>query len=319
MSTRFVALMLLLLTGCGGGRETHPELPSYDRRFETGESSLRIRVDRTRITTAQRVTLNLELQAPEAAGAALPVIGDELGGLRVVRRHAAAPRLAAGAAVLAEEYLLEPDLPGQAGIPALQVTAGGRVVLQSEPIAIEVSSLLPSGAKDAPLREIVGPWQLPRSGAWWWAALAMVLAVIAWLLLRRRARRRPPPLVLLPHERALRELEHLHAENLFLRGESKLYFVRLSQILRGYIEERFGLRAPERTTEEFLQELKSDHRVPEHHKHELSRFLDLCDLVKFAKHPSSEAEATQAFASCKRFVLESAPEGEALGERHVPV
>ena len=54
-------------------------------------------------------------------------------------------------------------------------------------------------------------------------------------------------------------------------------------MLRHYIEDRFGLRAPEQTTEEFLAELRQKHVFGERQKDLLRAFLEHCDLVKFAE------------------------------------
>ena len=54
------------------------------------------------------------------------------------------------------------------------------------------------------------------------------------------------------HEQAYRELERLLARELIEKGQVKEFYAGVSGVLRRYIENRFGLKAPERTTEEFL-------------------------------------------------------------------
>jgi hypothetical protein len=85
------------------------------------------------------------------------------------------------------------------------------------------------------------------------------------------------------------------------------YYFRLADIVRGYIERRFGLLAPERTTEEFLREARQDRSLTAEQKDMLGRFLRAADLVKFALHRPEPAEAASALAAARRFVTETAP------------
>ena len=76
----------------------------------------------------------------------------------------------------------------------------------------------------------------------------------------------------------------------------------ISNILRHYIEDRFDLRAPERTTEEFLIELQWSDDLGEPDKNDLGEFLTHCDLVKFAKHKPKTEQIQQTFDLVKNFI-----------------
>jgi hypothetical protein len=96
------------------------------------------------------------------------------------------------------------------------------------------------------------------------------------------------------------------AENLLTKGEIKFFHLRISDILRRYIENRFGLKAPERTTEEFLVELSQSETTANvllrSHKNLLTDFLTQCDLVKFAKHEPSITECEKTVFICQEFI-----------------
>jgi len=119
-----------------------------------------------------------------------------------------------------------------------------------------------------------------------------------------------------PEEIALRELEQLLAENLLGRGKIKLFHLRISDILRHYIENRFGFKAPERTTEEFLTELSMarSHKnsLLGSHKTLLADFLIHCDLVKFAKHEPTIAESEKTVSICREFIEKTKKRGQGL-------
>lgn len=149
------------------------------------------------------------------------------------------------------------------------------------------------------------PVELPtRWSKWWWlgpilvVAAAAVLALLVYLLaqvipplqhllnwMRRRWTRMvtPPPIPPIPaHEWASREFAKLLAESLVASGRIREFYFRLSDIVRGYIERRFDVSAPEMTTEEFLAEVSHDRRFGHKNTLELQHFLMACDLVKYA-------------------------------------
>ena len=81
----------------------------------------------------------------------------------------------------------------------------------------------------------------------------------------------------------------------------------VSDTVRYYLEERFEIRAPERTTEEFLRELRSTDRLLKDQKESLGEFLASCDLVKFAKYEPGETELRGLHGSALRLVEETEP------------
>lgn len=85
-----------------------------------------------------------------------------------------------------------------------------------------------------------------------------------------------------PDQKALQALEHLKEENLWQNGQIKAYQTRLTDIIRTYLEERYGINAPEMTTDEIAIALKN---VDFDMKYtiELKEILQVADLVKFAK------------------------------------
>jgi hypothetical protein len=150
------------------------------------------------------------------------------------------------------------------------------------------------------IRNIKGMVPVPHEWWWLWVLLAVVAAgaVALWLWKRRKITTTtetvaPPS----PLEVALAALRRLREENLPV----EVFYTRLSNIVRQYIEGRFGLRAPERTTEEFLAEAA----LPEQHMKLLRPFLEECDLVKFAKFQPGEADRQRALAAAEKFVEES--------------
>jgi hypothetical protein len=107
------------------------------------------------------------------------------------------------------------------------------------------------------------------------------------------------------HEIAYQRLQKLVAAKLVEKGMLREFYQRISDILRHYIEDRFDLMAPERTTEEFLFELSESNSLPQADKDSLAEFLTHCDLVKFAKHQPETKQIQRTFDLVKNFIAKT--------------
>ena len=182
---------------------------------------------------------------------------------------------------------------GTLTLPPLELevwTGEGPRVFASEPSSIEVIATLPDevAREGGELHDIRPPEQIavPSYTLGWilLAAAALVaLGYLAWRRWRqpRPARLAPPPLEPL-EVRTRQALRALAAENLPAQGRFKQYYVRLSEIVRGYLGERFGVEALECTSSELLAALGgiSPPGLP---REQLGDFLSDSDLVKFAR------------------------------------
>lgn len=144
-------------------------------------------------------------------------------------------------------------------------------------------------------------------GWWWWAAGLLLLTLLAalyvyWNKKRQRARAIPVPAPLPPHVRARLRLE----KALSLISDPRLFCIEVSNTARVYLEERFALKAPERTTEEFLIELKETSHLNIDQKALLNQFLERCDLVKFARFEPTETELRELYHVAERLIDETA-------------
>ena len=116
------------------------------------------------------------------------------------------------------------------------------------------------------------------------------------------------------HEIAYERLRKLAEENLIEAGKIKEFYERISHILRCYIEHRFDLKAPERTTEEFLLEAQATSILTGDQKTMLQGFLEHCDMVKFARYGPTKTEIQKTFDLTKEFI-----EATRIAEKQVDV
>jgi hypothetical protein len=162
------------------------------------------------------------------------------------------------------------------------------------------------------IRDIKPPVEIPNGWEWlWWTLGTIALFVIASLVWRQIHKRMtriyiPPPIP--AHVRAKQKLE----EALAFISQPKEFCVLVSDTIRFYLEERFDFRAPERTTEEFLRELGETDLLAREQKESLGKFLESCDLVKFAKYEPRENELRELHSSALQLVEETEPKPVAL-------
>lgn len=179
------------------------------------------------------------------------------------------------------------------------------------------TNLTTSVAAANDIRDIKPPIEIPD---YWWllwvavgAIILLVLLIIWWKAWQKRRSQIPSEPVVPAHVRAKQKLQ----EALALITQPKPFCILVSDTIRGYLEERFTFRAPERTTEEFLHELRSTDLLRGEQKEKLGEFLEQCDLVKFAKYEPGENELKHLHDSALRLVEETEPHMES-GNTRVP-
>ena len=170
------------------------------------------------------------------------------------------------------------------------------------------------------LRDIRPAIEIPDHAGWpLWATLAiaaLALALAGFLCWRwRRAKRlarTPDPISL-----ALAELEA--ARGKLESADAETYAMAVSDVLRRFIEKRFGIAAVRQTSEEFLQGLTAPgievaHTVGQTHRTVLRDFLRQCDLVKFARGQLDQPQREQLHDVARSFIQTSAAQPAAATE-----
>jgi hypothetical protein len=175
-----------------------------------------------------------------------------------------------------------------------------------------------SGSPTNALRDIKPPVEIPSGWAWaGWVIGALLVAGLvywAWRYWRKQKQQIPAVPVVPAHVRAKQKL----AEALAIIGQPKEFCILVSDTLRWYLEERFDFHAPERTTEEFLIELRDTNLLTPDQKDSLVEFLNRCDLVKFARYEPVEAELRDLHAAALRLVEETEPPAPAESGTQFP-
>lgn len=213
---------------------------------------------------------------------------------------------------------------GEVEIPPIEVAVaapdGTVQTLLTDPFRIGVESVGLDESGD--IREIKAPLSIARN---WWALLPWLLLVAALgagaLYLHRRMQARPAAEIPQPrtpprphHLVALEALAELERSSLLERGQVKRWHVRVSEIIRAYVEGQLQVPALEMTTGEVVSGLRTA-ALGERITHAFHGFLSHCDLVKFAKL-RPDADSSRELLGTARSLVEmtSGPGPEAADE-----
>ena len=285
---------------------------------ESGPVQVRVSLSPAEPRIGDPLELLLEVRAEPEVELVMPAFGEALGRYRVSGYVPSEEVDEDGTLISRQRYTLLSSRSGPQSVPPLRVEFVDRrpgrapapegadaYELLSERLDFEVSSVLPEGAPTE-LRPALGPLGPRRgpAGPWWPWALGslLLLGALAPFVLRRvrerlaRERRRSA------YEVASAELEALRAGPRPDAEAVGAFFVKLSFVVRRYLEDRFGLHSPELTTEEFLVELSRSPDLHGGHRELLADFLRGADLVKFAGLVPEAAAIDAALEAASRFV-----------------
>jgi len=311
-----ICAVLLVCTGCkedtdARGGQTEFEV---DKDYQRGPLTVHVRIDKAKMTIAETFLLEFEAAIESGFEVQMPKVDSVLENFGIVDWDNLGDKLDENNNVVNRyRYRLEPFLSGTFPIPAFTFKFADvnnpeekKYELTTEPIDIEVTSLLGEQRAELVIADIEDVVGMPKKSSYWplWALgiIAIIVAISFWFYLRRKRGAELVRIFKLAHEIAYDRLRDLIKEDLVKKGKIKEFYEQISNILRHYIEHRFNLRAPERTTEEFLIELATAEVLGADDRADLGEFLKLCDLVKFAKHNPTTEQIQKTFDLVKNFI-----------------
>ena len=196
-----------------------------------------------------------------------------------------------------------------ATMPPIRVSyrlADGRAgEVATEPLPLEVVSLLPKDPKDQKLVDIRAPIPLTVGRAFWIALSigAVLLATAAWAYRRRRRARVSfvPVPELPPDAEALAALARLEASSLLTRGDYRAFYIALTDAAKRYLERRLAAPVLEMTSSEMAAFLRGS--VHGHAALPAMRDLSVAaDRIKFARGDGLADEALRHLASSREMI-----------------
>jgi len=304
------------------------QLPAtLERLSERGPVTARVVLEPVEPRIGDPLTLRLEVTAEAGVELLMPEFGQSLDRFAI---RDFVPRESIdgdGRTLATQRYVLSAPMSGPQYIPPLAIEfvdrrAGMRPAPESkdayeiltERLDFQVRSVLPEEAADealAPPLDALEPLDASDIAKdWLWllllpVALAITFGMRWWLVSRTKTRRTSP------YERASARFKALMVRP---RPEGAAavdaFFVELSDLVRHYLEDRFGLHAPELTTEEFLDVAAGSPDLSQVHQGFLRDFLRRADQVKFSRYLPDADYVEEILDAAGRFLEQTRTAGE---------
>ena len=257
------------------------------------------------VDLARDFYVTVTLSTPSGVTAELPDLRDRFQGFRVAENFAEKPITDKdGRTTTVSRWRLEPDpLARRYRLAPFAVQSGNgsfatTPVLFDSPAAREAAT---GEIEVAPTRDLPPfSWKLVGICAAVLAGFLLILALLYFIFRKIRLAVRVHRMS--PLERALYELDKLLKKGLPGRGFYKDFYVELTMVVRRYIERRYGVRAPNLTTDEFLRAAGADPAFPQTSIAELKAFLESADLVKFAGLEATPEMADGATGKARNYL-----------------
>ncbi len=299
---------------------------------DLGRDGIDIKVDAepAQVDVARDFFVTLTFTVPSGRTIALPDLRDRFTGFRVAEDFTEDPVAAPdGSTMLVSRWRLvpEPVAPKYRLAPfVVYVSITNNLPTSSSSFYTAPVYFTPPAAREPvtggmeidPKKEMPPlSWKLVGMLA---AALVGVALLVALIYLAvRKIRTMVRVHRMSPIERAYYELDRLLKKGLPGRGLYKDFYVELTMVVRRYVERKYGVKAPNMTTQEFLGELArrasdaSVQRIGD--PAALREFLESADLVKFAGVEATPEMADTATGKARNY-LTTDSKGESAVQRN---
>jgi hypothetical protein len=313
-----IAIMLASVVGCAPTKEAADESDDDVARSVVERGPLRVTAEvapaQSRLSDEPTLTLTYEYETGVVV--TKPPFGESLGEFAILGFREPTSTLNGDRQVEQQVYHLEPTTTGDLTIAPITITFrdqrpdgdGLEHQLETESLTITVTTMVGAEAPSlTDLRPPASPVKIPMeigfSWLWYLFVPLAISAFCAWLWRRRKPSEVVQPRRS-PREIAEESLSDLERSDL-AQSDIKQFYVDLTGIVRRYLEQTTGVRAPEETTEEFLRDISNHNAYGVEVRNRLQEFLISADLVKFAGHQPLPEDVTTALERARRFVQTS--------------
>jgi len=316
------ALTILFLSGCNNTPAKTPAkdagVEGLERTVEKGAVSLTARVTPKQPRLSDTITFDLIVRSDPEIEIMPPTFGKGVHEFTIRDFVKLEEKFEDGKRVRRFRYKLEAEQAGTLLIRSQQIEYvdkrspqknGKRTFIASPPLEIEVTSELGDNKPDLnDLAQMADPVPLQTrwtDAVWRIVIIGGIVGLICVAILARmqmRKKKEAAVVILTPEDIARKELDALLKEKLAERGEFQNFYVRLTGIVRRYIERKTGIHAPEQTTEEFLRDPATRRTFPFERAERLGHFLEAADMVKYAAVKPGERELSESVERAREFI-----------------
>lgn len=282
------------------------------------QSSVSAKIDARQITIGDQVKLFIDVKQASGEKIAWAVLPDTFNSLEIVEKGKIDTIKNGNDVIFKQRLLITGWDSGMYTIPAFSFTAipssGTPYIINTDSFALIVQTIPVDTTKPfKPIADILPVEMSWKDYIWYILGALLAIGLVIFLIYYFRKNKAvkapvyaPPAKVETANERALRMLEELEQKELWQKGQVKLYYTELTDILRKFIEERFHTQAMELTSDELLQVIQK-HKDMMRYSDTLAIVLRTADMAKFARAEPLPQEHVDAFEHTKQFVLATKP------------
>ncbi len=287
-----------------------------------GNTTISAKLDSTHVLMGKTIGLHISVvQDREVNGLMLNLVADTLNAKVEIADKGKADTTALdnNRLQINRDITLQAFDPGTYQLPAILYVVGGDTLRSKETLTLTVDSIKvdPQGkikdfkpVAEAPFKLL--DWIPDFISDYWWAWLAGLLllafGIYAYFKWYKKGINplKPVKKRLPPYEEAMQALSNLKSRNLWQNGQEKEYYTALTDILRVYIDRRFGINAVEMTSTQIMDKIRQneDAHIA---KEQLNNVLEIADFVKFANMHTLADDNEIAFQRAVNFVEQTKP------------
>ncbi|MCD7714526.1 MAG: BatD family protein [Prevotella sp.] len=286
-------------------------------------------LDSMAIFIGQQVGLTLSVSAPDSAVVQMPQFKDRdiiTPGVEIVGDGTESVEKSHGQTIVRRKWLLTSFDEDAYKIPEQTVKVSGKEY-RTNPLALKVLTVeVDTTALDSffPPKDVQdNPFLWSEWRGIYWLSVVMFLLIAAAIYLYIRFKQNKPIIsrILIirhipAHQKALSAIEKIKGEKIYNDSDQKLYYTKLTDTLRRYIQERFGFSAMEMTSSEIISALQNagnDEMIDE-----LRNLFRVADLVKFAKYSTPANENDINLVNAVNFIDRTKTQETEREERITP-
>jgi hypothetical protein len=287
-------------------------------------------IDSVTLSIGDQTDLHLRVTCDAKDEVSFPVLEEELiPGIEITDRTIIDTAILKDGRVQYDQYItLQSFCDSLFEIDPLEFKANGQTYW-SDPLTLNVVQPFEMDTT-IQINDIKEPYKAP---IWWWGILRWVLLALGILLLlaliglgvfywvkylaAKEAGKKfvikEKPVPLRPADVvALEKLDAIRQSKVWQQGKVKEYHTELTDVVREYIERRFGVNSVEQTTDETLRAMRPLLQERKDLYEQLRKMLTLADLIKFAKWTASpdehEISLRDAYTLVKETTVQPEPE-----------
>lgn len=282
-------------------------------------------LDSASIQIGEQARLRLSVAQPTNLQVTVPILSDTITkGIEIVEMvKADTISLSDSRIQVNYDYLITSFDSGFYFIPSYTYAAAGDT-LQTAPLGLSVTTVTVNPETDdvkaiKPIMDAPFYWSELFTWVGYFLLAFLVVSLIIFVLLKYVFKKKVPFItetpqpVIPPHIVALEKLEEIKVQKIWQCGDIKVFYTQVTDVLRVYLEGRFGINAMELTSDEIMALVKKEPGLNEV-RAALKDLLTLADLVKFAKMVPLENENERSLLTAFDVVDKTKPVEESQVE-----